>query len=519
MMRWWVFPALFLLFDSCPSVFRPDLPPYLAAGGVAFSATVPAKDKTAAQFPYGVASGDPLPGAVVLWSMLDTAAARLDSVVTWQISADRSFRCPVNEGRLIARARRSYSLKVDATGLAPNTTYYYRFGHRGRWSAAGRTKTTAAPASTEPVKLAIVSCNALEWGHMNAFGNISRRADLDAVVHLGDYIYEYASGVYGDTTLGRFHEPRHEVVTARDYHIRYAQYRRDPQLRAAHAAHPFICVWDDHEVANDSYLGGAENHTDVLEGDYLTRMTAAKQVYYNWMPIREQANGAIYRSFRFGQLAELHMLDERLAGRDAPVTSFAPKELADTSRRMLGEDQLRWLCAGLRQSPAHWQLIGNQVLFARLDLKDILPQYAVNLDAWDGYAYEQQRLTDSIAAYGNPNTLFLTGDTHCSWYFDINDQSGQRLASELATPSVSSANYDELIGGWDTLTIARYRLYRDNDHLHYTNIRDHGYLSLHLTEDAARASFHYSKSIRYPTAREQAIKTFTLPHENHRSLR
>jgi alkaline phosphatase D len=451
--------------------------------------------------------------------MLDTAAARIDSLVTWQISLQKDFASIFQADTLIASSKRHFSIKVDATGLSPNTAYYYRFQNQGCKSAVGRTRTAPAYNSSSEVHLAVVSCNALEWGFMNAYGRIAARTDLNAVIHLGDYIYEYASGVYGDTTLGRMHEPRHEVLTSNDYHVRYAQYRRDPQLQAAHAKHPFICVWDDHEVANDSYKTGAENHDTSTEGSYLTRMSAAKEVYYNWMPIREQKNGAIYRRFTFGHTAELYMLDERLAGRDQPATSFSPIELGDTTRRMLGEEQLQWLCQGLRSSEARWPLIGNQVLFSKLDLSDILPQYAVNLDAWDGYAYEQKRLKDSLVSYGNSNTIFLTGDTHCSWYFDVNDDEGQRIAHELATPSVSSANYDEFISGWDTLIVARYRLYRDNDHLQYTNIKDHGYLYLQLSQDEAAAEFHFSESIRYPTSSEQPTKSFNLAHVDLNSAR
>jgi alkaline phosphatase D len=520
MIRWWFFPSLLLfVFGSCPTpdgqearqVLRSSLQPPVAITAVADPPTKP--------FPYGVASGDPLPNAVILWSMLDTVAARIDSLITWQISRQADFASVLKSDTLFASAKRRFSIKVDATRLSPNTTYYYRFRNHGSWSATGRTRTAPTAGSSPEVRLAIVSCNALEWGYMNAFGRIAEQLELNAVVHLGDYIYEYASGVYGDTTLGRLHEPRHEVITADDYHIRYAQYRRDPQLLAAHAVHPFICIWDDHEVANDSYTTGAENHDALTEGSYLTRMTSAKEIYYNWMPIREQANGAIYRSLSFGQTADLHMLDERLAGRDQPATSFSPTELGDTTRRMLGEEQFGWLCSELRYSTARWQLIGNQVLFSELDLSDILPQYAVNLDAWDGYAYEQQRLKDSLAHYENSNTIFLTGDTHCSWYFDVNDQHGERLAHELATPSVSSANYDEFIIGWDTLTVARYRLYRNNDHLHYTNIKDHGYLYLQLDSASAQAEFHYSESIRYPTQKEQAITTFNLTYVDHTPAR
>ncbi|TXF90093.1 alkaline phosphatase [Neolewinella aurantiaca] len=517
-MRWYFFPILFVVFDGCPSVRAPHSISVLSSGAFMLPQDLlPAAEVGSENFPYGIASGDPLADAVIIWSMLDTAAAAKDSLVVWQMSKTPAFKKPTS-GKLTARTANRFSIKVDVTGLEPDTYYYYRFMNAGRWSETGRTRTLPAKYDAGDVKLAVVSCNALEWGYMNAFGRISDRNDLNAVVHLGDYIYEYASGVYGDTTLGRFHEPRHEIVTADDYHTRYAQYRRMPQLRAAHQQHPFICVWDDHEVANDSYLSGAENHNPEQEGDYLTRMTSAKQVYYNWMPIRESGDGAIYRRFRFGEMAELHMLDERLAGRDAPATSFDVTELADTSRRMLGEKQFNWLCEGLATSDARWQLLGNQVLFARLDLSKILPQYAVNLDAWDGYAYEQQRLQDSLKAYGNPNTIFLTGDTHCSWYFDI-EKDDEHLAYELATPSVSSANYDELIGGWDTLTVARYRLYRDNDHLNYTNIKDHGYLLLDLKAEGTTAEFHYSESIRYSTDKERSVKTFNLPYDYPRSAR
>lgn len=519
MNRWWFFSAWILLFTGFPISGGRDGNQTFEAGMFAVPRIGLLHDTTPSNFPYGIASGDPLPDAVILWSMLDTAAARVDSIVNWQLSYSPNFNIVQQSGSLNAAKHRRYSLKVDVKNLQPNTTYYYRFQNQGTWSATGRTRTAPATGSLPKLELAVVSCNALEWGHLNAFGKIAAYKDLNAVIHLGDYIYEYASGVYGDTTLGRLHQPRHEVVTADDYHMRYAQYRRDPQLLAAHATHPFICVWDDHEVANDSYTTGAENHDPMTEGSYLTRMTTAKEIYYNWMPIREQANGAIYRRFAFGATAELHMLDERLAGRDQPATSFDPQELGDTTRRMLGEEQFSWLCAGLKKSDARWPLIGNQVLFSELDLSDILPQYAVNLDAWDGYAYEQQRLKDSIAHYGNPNTIFLTGDTHCSWYFDINDDAGERLAYELATPSVSSANYDEFISGWDTLMVARYRLYRDNDHLEYTNIKDHGYLHLQLDEASARAEFHYSKSIRYPTLEEQAVKTFNLTYDHPYAVR
>ncbi|MEL6275016.1 MAG: alkaline phosphatase D family protein [Bacteroidota bacterium] len=472
-------------------------------------------------FPFGVASGDPLPDGFIIWTMLDTAVVKEGDLVEWQVSLTNSFDSIVNSGSVNVEAKHHFRVKVDVEQLESDNYYFYRFRHEHQWSPVGRSRTAPARNTNTEVNLAFVSCNSYEWGYFNAFENIATREDLHAVVHLGDYIYEYASGDYGDTTIGRIHEPRHEVITAEDYYQRYAQYRRDPQLRAAHAAHPFICIWDDHEVANNSSLEGAENH-NVGEGDYLVRMTAARQIYYDWMPVRESADRRLYRSIQFGRNVDLHMLDERLAGRTAPADSFDPAVLADSCRRMLGEDQFEWLCTSLRNSPSRWQLLGNQVLFADLDLSDILPQYAVNVDAWDGYRYEKDRLIDSIKINEWENIVFLTGDTHCSWYFNVTDDlasfeespTAHSIAHEFGTPGVSSANYDEFIQGWDTLMVARYRLFRDNPHLEYANLKDHGYLLLRLNADELRAEFHFSQTVRRRTCRERPVKTFSLPYVN-----
>lgn len=512
-------PVVLLFFlDGCPNPVPPG--PGSEVTARASLVSLPgARSYEKDDFPYGVASGDPLPDRVIIWSMLDTAAARQDSLVKWQVSERADFSRPAAEGSVLTARRRHYRVKIDVAGLRPATSYFYRFEHAGRWSSVGRTRTAPAHDSEDPLKLAVVSCNAYEWGYFNAYEQLAERTDLQAVIHLGDYIYEYATGVYGDTSLGRIHQPRHEPFTEADYHRRYAQYRRDPQLRAAHEAHPFICIWDDHEIANNSYLTGAENH-NADEGDYLTRVTAARHIYYDWMPVREAADGRLYRSFRFGRIADLHMLDERLAGRTAPAHGFDPADLADSTRHMLGNHQLDWLCGQLDRGTARWKLLGNQVMFARLDLTNILPEYAVNLDAWDGYRHEKNRLVDSIVTHGWENLFFLTGDTHCSWVLDLPETAARpadhaaprRPARELAAPSVSSANYDEFVSGWDTLTVARYRLYRDNPHLQYTNLTDHGYLLLNLSAEELRAEFHFSYTIRQRSRREKPVKTFTFPY-------
>jgi alkaline phosphatase D len=274
--RWWLLlPLYFFINGGCPG--PPDTAPaqldiigsrpigthwqpVSEIGQPTIANSQPANDNRTTIFPYGVASGDPLPSAVIIWSMLGPKAAQQDSTAHWQISPYPGFSTVTARGILTTYAQNHYRLKVDVTGLHPSTTYYYRFGQNNIWSATGKTRTAPATTSLAPVKLAVVSCNALEWGYLNAYDKIAARDDLDAVVHLGDYIYEYASGKYGDTTLGRFHEPRHEVVSLADYHLRYAQYRSDPQLQAAHRQHPFICIWDDHEVANNNYGDGADEY-------------------------------------------------------------------------------------------------------------------------------------------------------------------------------------------------------------------------------------------------------------------
>ncbi len=265
-------------------------------------------------FYHGVASGDPLPDRVVIWTRVtpDDSLSRI--VVKWEISESPDFSTLIQHDTLSTTPLKDYTVKVDVTGLQPGTFYYYRFHALNATSPAGRTKT--APVSMpDSLKFAVVSCSNWEWGYFNAYARIAEK-ELDAVIHLGDYIYEYGTGRYGDTTIGRINIPRHEIVNLKDYRTRHSLYRLDEGLRAMSAAHPLIAIWDDHEVANNSYTEGAENHQPEKEGDYATRKNAARQAYYEWLPIREGETH--YRSFSFGELAHLIMLDERLEGREAP---------------------------------------------------------------------------------------------------------------------------------------------------------------------------------------------------------
>jgi alkaline phosphatase D len=415
------------------------------------------------------------------------------------MARDPEFRIPVQQGSTPTSAQRDFTVKVDVGDLRPNSTYYYRFRAFNAVSPVGRTRTSAA-GDVDSLRFAVVSCSNYEWGYFNAYRHISRQQDLMAVIHLGDYIYEYGTGVYGDTTIGRIHNPPHELLSLDDYRSRYAQYRSDPDLQEVHRLHPFITTWDDHEIANNAYAEGAENHQPE-EGSYTKRRDIAKKVYYEWMPVRDGEQ--LYRKFDFGRMARLIMLDERLAGRSAPVKNPGDSSYHNEERTILGNEQYKWLTDALVRSRAKWKIIGNQVIFSRLNLAQ--GNMSLNMDAWDGYPAEQKRLGRLLTINQFDNLIFVTGDTHASWAFEtrIDSTSGQRpLAVELGTTSVNSANSNESYA--DSLVIAHEDLLLEaNPHLKYVNLRDHGYLLLTLKQDYARADFYY-----VPTNRERSGYAF-----------
>jgi len=450
-------------------------------------------------FRHGVASGDPLEDRVIIWTRISSPYPDSLFRVKWEVARDEEFRIPVKEGNFSTSAARDFTVKVDVDGLRPNGKYYYRFNAFGTVSPVGQTR-TAVNGDSDSLRFAVVSCSNYEWGYFNAYRHIASQEDLMAVVHLGDYIYEYGPGIYGDTTIGRFHEPAKEIVTLSDYRQRYAQYRADPDLQAVHRKHPFITIWDDHEIANNAYTQGAENHQPG-EGDYELRKDIARQVYYEWMPVREDSQ--LYRKFEFGRMANLIMVDDRLAGRTMPAENAADSLFARSDRSILGEEQFRWLTEQLVGSRSRWILVGNQVIFSRLYVDP--DQKTLNMDAWDGYPAEQQRLARMMRINQFDNLIFLTGDTHASWAFEstINPGEDSRpLAIELGTTSVNSANQNEYNAD-STVIAGEEMLMTANPHLKFVNLRDHGYLLLTLKEAGARADFYYT-----PTNRERDASLF-----------
>ena len=485
--------VLLTILISCQSQKEPvDLP-------LLVEETTEFQNPALKPFYHGVASGDPLTNAVIIWTRVTPEEKVGEIKVSWEISEDKEFALVLEKGVFVTDSLQDYTVKLDIDNLDPDKFYYYRFMALNGISTVGRTKT--APIENTDVKFAVASCSNFQWGYFNAYEGIAKEDSLDAVIHLGDYIYEHGEGVYADTTLDRKHLPKHEIVSLQDYRTRYSQYRLDPDLQAAHAEHPFIAIWDDHEITNNAYKDGAQNHQDE-EGDYKERIAVAKKVYYEWMPIRESEHH--YRELQFGAMADLFMLDERLDGRTQQADSITDPNIANADRHILGESQMKWLEGSLINSRARWKIIGNQVIFSYQDWG--YPNFTLNTDGWDGYPAEQTNLTNFLSSNNLQNVIFITGDTHSSWAFEVTNDpfttykpstSEGAVATEFGVASITSANSDETRTVEDVLNHEKSIVGgKINPHLKYANLRDHGYLLLELSDSSAVASFKMVETVK-----------------------
>lgn len=465
-------------------------------------------------FRHGVASGDPLTDRVILWTRVTPAGLGGAVDVDWRIAADPALTQVVARGSARTTADRDFTVKVDAGGLQPGRPYYYAFEAAGERSPIGRTKTL--PTAADRVRLASVCCSNYPAGYFNVYRAVANRPDLDAVVHVGDYIYEFQNGVYGDGSgLLRIPEPRKEAITLSDYRIRYATYRSDPDLQEAHRVHPFIAVWDDHEVTNDGWAGGAGNHNpDRGEGEWAVRQAAGYRAYLEWMPVRESdASGIrLYRSFRFGGLADLVMLDTRgLRDRQAPGKDVAA--LTDPRRTLLGAAQEAWLFDALRASAragTAWRVLGQQVMFSRVTP----PQWPVPYpDTWDGYQGARDRVLDFLTAERVRDLAIISGDLHSSWAFDVvrNPWEGYQastgsgsLAVEILTPAISSVPLFTNPAAREHAPLFRAAL----PHLKFLDGESRGYVLIDLTPARLLAEWYFVPTVRERTAAETRAGAF-----------
>lgn len=484
-----------------------------------------AKPRGESAFRHGVASGDPLSDRVILWTRVSPESDALGAsiAISWWVARDEAGSDIAGEGEATAVADRDYTIKIDVDGLVAGEAYYYGFrvDGTGDRSPTGRTR-TLPPSGVERVRLAFASCANYPAGFFNGYAHLATRDDLDAVLHLGDYIYEYANGQYGDgTELGRIPDPDRETVSLEDYRRRHANYKADPDLQAAHARHPWITIWDDHESANNSHLRGAENHTEAEEGDWRSRRLAAIRAYYEWMPIRELPTG-LFRTFRFGELLDLIMLDTRLHGRD-PIAEQTVEAASDKSRSLLGEDQTQWLLGALSDSKAagsKWRVIGQQVIVSPVGYDAT----GFNADAWDGYRANRNQVLSHLENESIEDVVFLTGDVHSTWVFDVPGPSAAgydastgegAIAVEYVTPAISSPPIGRSQKTMDRLAVVP----EHTPHLVHNELTEQGYAVLELTAEAASASYFYTKPAEERSAEARLASTFVCRAGSHHSVR
>ncbi len=448
-----------------------------------------------------------------------------DATVLWEIASDAGFANPVASGTVTTGAWRDHTVLVDAGGLAPSTTYYYRFlSARGEASLTGITRTTSAPGTVvDRLRLGVVSCANWEAGSFSAYRHLAARGDLDAIVHLGDYLYENGQGEYGGKNGSvRLHQPPHEIVSLADYRQRHAQYKTDPDLQLLHATVPFIAIWDDHESANNAWRGGAENH-DPSEGAWSDRYAAALQAYLEWMPIRPRSGDTLYRRISFGSLAELSMLDLR-SYRDQPATSGSDgRAIDDPARTITGAEQRDWLIRGTTTSTARWQLIGNPVMIAPIVLPPLEPAttealtamlgiprggIAFNGDQWDGYTADRAAVLAALDSAPSRNAVFLTGDIHSSWASELPRNAASYPAAgtvgvEYVVPSVTSKNIDDIlrVPPRTVSPAIENALRATNQHVRFVELDSHGYGVLEVTNDHAQMDWWYITDPADPAAR------------------
>lgn len=459
-------------------------------------------------FAHGVASGDPLPTQVVIWTRV--SATEPEPEVEWVVARDRDLDDVVASGRTRTSIERDLTVKIDVGGLAPATDHFYAFRYAGETSPVGRTRT--APAGAVPhLRIAYTSCARFIDGYFNVYGRIADRGDdLDLIVHLGDYFYEYGNDRDSSpgAEIGRVHIPDHPLKSLDDYRTRYAQHRLDEDCQRAHQAAPWVCVFDDHEVVDDRWHGGGDEHDERVDGPFEVRAAAALQAWYEWLPVRQpdpDDPSRIYRRVPLGDLADLVMLDVR-SFRDEQAT---PPAMYAADREMLGVDQHRWLTQRLAASTARWKLIGTPVMVGQV-YSNLLPdwlgpplaelglltddRHGAQPDQWDGYPAARARLFSFLREERLQDVVFLSGDVHTGWALDVMEDPTdpiEPLAVEFVTPSITSQNLNEKVGqqtresGADVEKAIR----EVNPHIRWAELDDHGYVVLQVEPERVVAEW------------------------------
>ncbi len=504
-----------------------------------------ARDFSGGQFTHGVASGDPTSSAVILWTRFAPAPGG-DGRIGWEIAEDENFARVRRRGSAVATAASDYCVKVDARGLRAGRPYFYRFLSAGGPSVTGRTR-TAPSGAAEALNVAFFSCANMPFGYFHAYADAAAREDIDLCLHLGDYIYEMPRGIYpfpNEAVAERVIDPVHETVTYADYCARYGSYHRDPDLLELRRLKPMSVTWDDHEITNDPWMGGAQNHQEPAEGTWADRVAAASKAYFDWMPIRPTARQGwrVYRTLDWGDLAKIVLLDTRIPGRSKQLNymtdltpqltaaganvaqvaeTFRRERLNDPTRSMLGDAQQTWLDETLARSKSRgqtWQVIAQQLVLspqiAPQGLSRLLPAGANletswfaqaerlrqmglpwNLDAWDGYPLARERFKASLAQNA-ANAFVIGGDSHNAWVYNVPASEGSRLAAiEFGGGSVTSPGFER------SLTNAqpgeRESVMRAGDpNMAFCDFTNRGYGAFRLTRERCEAEWRAVSDIR-----------------------
>lgn len=462
-------------------------------------------------FLHGVASGDPTADRVVLWTRV-TSTEQNSVVVTWEVSRHRNFRTFVARGTATAEAENDYTVKVDVDALQPGSRYFYRFHALGETSLRAQTKTLPADGAAH-LRFAQVSCAKYNAGFFNAYQCISRQPGLDFLLHLGDYIYEASNTPPASQTpgadIGRPFDPLHECKTLDDYRRRFAQYHLDPDVQAMHRALPIIPAWDDHELADGAWRGGATEHKPERDGAWTDRLASAVRARREWLPVRppDPADPArVYRKIALGGLADLLIIDTR-SRRDEPVGGAA---MQDPARSALGQEQRDWLLAELESSKAKWIVLGNPSILGTTwaadipkEIKDDMVKVKLidtdgngpDYDQWDGYPAERAMLLNFLREKKIQNMVVLSGDIHLGMALELKldpfDANETPLAVEFVNPSLTSQNLDEKMG-WaprtGSLEIEKI-LMAALPHIRWCDLDSHGYNIVDITPERVRVEW------------------------------
>ena len=513
-----------------------------------------------AMFRHGVASGDPDSDSVILWTRVSTEMPSVSG--TWELARDATFSAPV-QGVFQTDRSRDMTVKVLAHGLEAGRHYFYRFIVNGHYSPVGRTWTLPR-GSLGRVGLAVASCSNYQFGHFHAYDAIARDPDVNLVLHLGDYIYEYGADGWGHETggrIGRQHEPPHEIVSLTDYRSRHAQYKTDPGSRIMHASHPLIPIWDDHESTNNPWMGGAQNH-QADEGSWGERRNASLQAFYEWMPVREPVNGQspseYWRHYQIGDLVDLVTLETRHTGRSRQIEyadhldkletredaqNFLKRVVGDSKREMLSSRMAGFFQRSMADSVTagrSWRLVGNQIPMARTFVPPVDPvrfgvqnddptdpiaaevgrflrlgelNLPIYLDPWDGYPAARERFYQMARKAGAEDLLVLTGDSHAFWQNALFDDSGNPMGLELGTTAISSPG-DFLGMGLDGARRMDDLVAQHNPEVIWTNCRYNGYLRLVLERESASADFIGVSDVTRERYFTESIRRMTIVRED-----